>query len=190
MGQLYGISIFSLSITLVAFFQASPLQGQNTPLYAYDQIIVRFQDHVNERIKKSVDPAPAFIDFYDEYLNHLSKTHQCIKVVRLAGPKSKNALYVLKFKNKDVTDVLLKDYNRSSLIKYAEPDFTGNTGGIKATMAVPNDTYYGSRQWSLKNSGRCLGYKYRKCCHSCSNYRYRMQVRSSGSRWKNLAKHE
>ncbi len=67
-----------------------------------------------------------------------------------AGKKLRQYFYVIKFPTG--TDILqvIKAYEQTGEVEYAEPDYPGAGTGIKET--IPNDPYY-ARQWALKNDG-------------------------------------
>lgn len=69
-----------------------------------------------------------------------------VKAHRL-GQKSKEYMYVIEFPNADNIHEIVKAYNATGEVEYAEPDYIGKVQGV-----TPNDTLY-HKQWDMKNDG-------------------------------------
>jgi len=111
-----------------------------------DQIVCKIRSEFIISIPQtdqSITGIPAF--------DKISSSYQAISVRKLyTGKKSSNLIYIVKFPIDADIQKVIKDFENSGVVEYAEPDFIGIAGGVRGF--VPNDLYY-SRQWGLKNDG-------------------------------------
>ena len=76
-----------------------------------------------------------------------------IQSATTSGNKKVGDTYVVQLKSNQNIDLLIKDYERTGLFEYVEPDFIGEAGGKKMLLQrIPDDTYF-SRQYGLVNDG-------------------------------------
>ena len=112
--------IFFIFLSLFLLFPA-PALAQKTES-ATDEIIVKFQDEVNE---KQVDEVSKKLGLGIERKLSLPQT------------------FTIKIPDQDI-DKHLKNFEKNPFVEYAEPDYLAQAYG----SFVPNDSYF-SKQWSL-----------------------------------------
>lgn len=84
-------------------------------------------------------------------LDQLARDYQVLKInIYRAGIHTGKYFYTLSFPTDTDMDRLAEIFVHTGEVRYAEPDYTGTSGGQLGT--VPNDTYH-NRQWGLHNTG-------------------------------------
>ena len=118
--------------------------------YKTDQLIIQFKVPVQKEPQKLI----ADKTFGIAELDNILLKYDLIKVQKIIATRElRNRLYVLKFKQSTVIEVVVEELKQLASkipLDFVEPDFIGKSSGVK--KVIPNDTYF-SYQWSLNNNG-------------------------------------
>ncbi len=118
--------------------------------YKTDQLIIQFKAPIQKETQKLIADKTFGIDEIDDIL----LKYDLIKVQKIIASRDlRNRLYVLKFKQSTIIEVVVEELKQSVSkiqLDFVEPDFIGKSSGVK--KVIPNDTYF-SYQWSLNNNG-------------------------------------
>ena len=116
--------------------------------FANKQFIVKFKTDLNKNIQTIVQNQRFYIPTIDQLnvKNNLSK-------IKLIGNKKIKRTFTLFFENDiDVLNVI-KQYQKTNLFEFVEPNYIGGIQGKLSPDFVPNDTWTYPWQWSLDNDG-------------------------------------
>lgn len=154
--------ILSAILLTVTFFlpvhNLKPDQNSGQSRFANDHIIVKLK-------MNRVLAASNTTNNYENTLNELfsNRNIQINKIKKLYPEDKKHntnlyskyeleSYYIVYFKDKPVTKELCDDLSKDLRVDFSEPDFIGESAGVKGLSLEPNDTFFG-RQWGLKNDG-------------------------------------
>ena len=109
-----------------------------------NELVVQFK--VNEKPKSS--EVLKLQKFNNPEIRSLNKSNK-IKSIKLTGNKKEKDTYILALDSSKSLEELIKDYKKTGLFEYVEPNYVGSGHGFQNT---PNDAYF-NRQWSHYNDG-------------------------------------
>ncbi len=153
---------FLLMSTLIVFpsHNVSLKENENKSRFSNDHIIVK--------LKKNVD---IFAASYSNPYSYENTLNELFRGLNLSIKKSKalfprdirnntglynkyefETYYVIYFDKEINAKELCKKVSENIKVDFSEPDFIGESAGIKGTSSAPNDEFF-SRQWGLYNDG-------------------------------------
>jgi len=157
---------FIFTVLLLGAFIAYPSHNvslkdnSNKSRFAKDHIIVKLKK--NTEIMAASGPAPlSYENTLTSIFNELNIGIKKSKVLFPRDTKRNTALYnkyefetyYVVFFDQDVNiEELNKKLSIDKNVDFSEPDFIGESAGVKGTSFTPNDEYF-SRQWGLYNDG-------------------------------------
>lgn len=157
---------FIFTVLLLGAFIAYPSHNvslkdnSNKSRFAKDHIIVKLKK--NTEIMAASDPTPlSYENTLTSIFNELNIGIKKSKVLFPRDTKRNTALYnkyefetyYVVFFDQDVNiEELNKKLSIDKNVDFSEPDYIGESAGVKGTTFTPNDEYF-SRQWGLYNDG-------------------------------------
>ncbi len=134
--------ILLLSFVLVQTFSWS--QEKN---YAENSIIVKLKANFNNNDLSTEEK------FMLPILQNVQTQFEVEKIVRTGNPALQNT-YVITFSSTEDIDAVLKEYSKTNIFEFVEPNYTGTSGGqcMDEVEFLPNEPLF-PRQWGLKNNG-------------------------------------
>jgi len=126
------------------------------------------KDHFIVKLKKTGNLPAASYNIFQNYENRVEEISTSLNIslkkikklfpvdlrnnVHLYRKYELETYYVVYLREKTDVKEVCREFEKTDYVDFAEPDFIGESAGVKGFSSIPNDEFF-SRQWGLHNDG-------------------------------------